>query len=264
MLNRIRERFGTAGLVVSIMALVLALGGAAFAAGGLNALQKKQVKAIAKSLQGTGPAGPAGPAGANGANGKDGKDGANGRDGTNGTSVTTTPEAPGGNCGVQQAGVKLTSASGVNYVCDGANGTQGSEGDRGDPWTAGGTLPANATQTGTWVLNAAPDQEIAAFGEVVFESISFPIPLDDPPTVHFQTDADFGDFCTGSHEDPTAPSGHLCMYKDTLAFQTANVSFVGFSDWSGNPGATTTGALLLFAITNTSPGVAAGSWAVTG
>ena len=51
MFNRIRDRFGTAGLIVSIMALVLALAGGAFAAAGLNSKQKSQVRAIASSSQ---------------------------------------------------------------------------------------------------------------------------------------------------------------------------------------------------------------------
>lgn len=89
MISGVRNRIGTAGLVVAVIALVAALGGAAYAAsGGLTAQQKKQVKKIArteaKKLVGTGPAGPAGAPGAAGANGKDGANGANGANGKEG------------------------------------------------------------------------------------------------------------------------------------------------------------------------------------
>ncbi len=55
-----------------------------------------------------GPQGPAGPAGTNGTNGQDG------------TSVTVSAETAGANCA--NGGAKLVSASGTNYVCNGANG----------------------------------------------------------------------------------------------------------------------------------------------
>lgn len=50
MFERIHSQFGTAGLVLSVVAIVLGLGGGAYAAkqAGLNKKQKKQVKNIAK------------------------------------------------------------------------------------------------------------------------------------------------------------------------------------------------------------------------
>jgi hypothetical protein len=87
------EPFGRAGLVVGIVALVFALMGGAWAAsGGLTAKQKKEVKAIAKSFQGTGPAGAQGAQGtpgSNGTNGTNGKDGAAGVGGPPGPLLET-------------------------------------------------------------------------------------------------------------------------------------------------------------------------------
>ena len=49
MLTRIHRKLGTAGFVISIVALVAALGGGAYAAsGGLTGKQKKEVEKIAK------------------------------------------------------------------------------------------------------------------------------------------------------------------------------------------------------------------------
>ncbi len=95
MLSRFRERFGTAGLIVSIAALVLALAGGAFAAsGGLTGKQKKEVKAIAKQFAGK-PGAP-GAQGAQGAAGANGKDGAPGPKGATGSEGATGPEGPPG------------------------------------------------------------------------------------------------------------------------------------------------------------------------
>jgi hypothetical protein len=93
MISRIHGKLGTAGFIISIVALVAALGGGAYAAsGGLTGKQKKEVEKIAKKYAGkpgaTGAAGPAGPAGAKGdvgAAGAAGTDGTNGTNGTNGT-----------------------------------------------------------------------------------------------------------------------------------------------------------------------------------
>jgi hypothetical protein len=69
----------------------------------------------------TGAAGPKGDAGAAGAKGDTGAPGAKGdtgAPGADGQSVTVASEPLGANC--PSGGVKLTSVSGTNYVCDGA------------------------------------------------------------------------------------------------------------------------------------------------
>jgi Collagen triple helix repeat (20 copies) len=119
MLSRVHSKLGTAGLFVAVVALVAALTGAAFAAGGLTKQQEKQVKKIAKKYAGKrGPQGPQGPAGANGAPGAKGDTGARGPEGLEG------PEGP--------------------------------RGLEGNPWTAGGVLPSGETETGTWGFGAEP------------------------------------------------------------------------------------------------------------
>lgn len=89
MVSRIHSKLGTAGLVVAIVALVVALTGAAYAAGGLTKQQEKQVTKIAKKYAGkkgaAGPAGPQGPAGAKGDTGAKGNTGSPGAPGAPGS-----------------------------------------------------------------------------------------------------------------------------------------------------------------------------------
>ncbi|HVQ58663.1 MAG TPA: hypothetical protein VMS60_07120 [Solirubrobacterales bacterium] len=99
----IKEPFGTAGLIVACIALVVALGGGAYAAsGGLTGKQKKEVKKIAKEVAGApgapgapglagpaGPQGPQGPPGADGATGGKGATGATGKAGKDGVTGVT-------------------------------------------------------------------------------------------------------------------------------------------------------------------------------
>jgi hypothetical protein len=90
-----REPFGKAGLTVAVIALVMALVGGAYAAGGLTKSQEKQVTKIAKKYAGKpgapGATGPAGPAGSAGAAGKNGTNGTNGKDGSPWTAGGTLP-----------------------------------------------------------------------------------------------------------------------------------------------------------------------------
>lgn len=177
MISRIREQIGTAGLVVAIIALIAALGGAAFAAsGGLSGKQKKEVKAIAKSFQGTGPAGAAGKDGAPGAAGKDGAQG---------------PEGKQGPQGVQ-----------------GVPGTPGKDGKEGSPWTAGGILPSEKTETGVWGGGGS--------GGLVAIPISFTLPVEPPPTLVFVApeETKVAEGCPGIAAGglPLADPGKLCVY----------------------------------------------------
>jgi hypothetical protein len=96
MKRRLKEPFGKAGLTVAILALVLALVGGAYAAGGLTKSQEKQVTKIAKKYAGkpgaagaTGPAGSAGSAGPAGKEGPQGKQGIQGVQGPPGTTGFT-------------------------------------------------------------------------------------------------------------------------------------------------------------------------------
>ncbi|HEY0390452.1 MAG TPA: hypothetical protein VGC63_01950 [Solirubrobacterales bacterium] len=283
MFSTLRNRFGIPG-VISVIALVFAMFGGAYAAsnssGGGKATASAKAKKGPRGPKGaTGPAGPVGPAGPQGAAGAKGDAGANGSNGTNGSpgspgapgqSVTTTEILPLEECG-DQSGVMLHSASGENEVC---NGADGEDGEDGSPWTAGGTLPTGATETGTWNLSAIPAQEEPSLG-AVFVPISFPIPLgatlDTAHTV-FVPEGGSDANCTGSFASPTAPSGYLCVYtvqmKNSAPAQVGGSSFIAFPDGFGTTGTTGTNLLINVIDDPNTPGEdsasALGTWAVTG
>ncbi|MGN6202677.1 MAG: hypothetical protein ACTHNY_09760 [Solirubrobacterales bacterium] len=101
MLKRIHNKLGTAGLLVAVVALIAAVAGTAFAAGGLTKKQEKQVIKIAKKYAGkpgaqgpkgdTGPAGAQGPKGDVGPNGDKGDTGSQGPEGPPGPTETELP-----------------------------------------------------------------------------------------------------------------------------------------------------------------------------
>jgi collagen triple helix repeat protein len=76
----------------------------------------------------------------------------------------------------------------------GSQGIPGEPGDPGDPWTAGGTLPSKATETGAYATNAG--------GASGAQPISFNIPLAVPLDENHQKVVDFakgtGDLTSGS------------------------------------------------------------------
>jgi hypothetical protein len=266
----LRERFGAAGMVIGVIALIVALGGSAYALTGADKkLIKKEAKKWSKKFAKPGPAGPQGLPGANGlpgatgndgAPGANGQDGAPGQDGADGDSVTANLEAPGGpNC--TNGGVAFEIAGQeAGAACNGAQGAPGAPGD--DSPFAGGTLASGATLKGSWSLGANPNDGLAGLGGAVFTSISFGIPLSSAPTPHYSSEANFGDTCTGSAESPTAPSGHLCVYEGP-AF-VSNYAFLTFVGTAGLFTADITGAALGFEITDAEPMLVYGTWAVTG
>jgi hypothetical protein len=139
----LRDRLGPVGFTVSIIALVFALAGGAYAASnGLSGKQKKEVKAIAKSFQGTGPKGDAGAAGTNGTNGKDGTNG------TNGESVAVTALSPGQE-GCAAGGSKFAVGATSAHVCNGTNGTNGSNGTPGESVTISAASGGECATGGT-------------------------------------------------------------------------------------------------------------------
>ena len=137
MYKRYKERFGTAGVVLGIVALILALGGTALAASKLNGTQKKEVEKIAKKYAGKpGAAGTNGQNGAPGAKGDPGAAGTNGTNGTNGKdgkSVKLVNSAP-TNC---EGGYtyEIEGSGAKNEVCNGEDGADGDKGDKGDQGT---------------------------------------------------------------------------------------------------------------------------------
>jgi hypothetical protein len=258
MFSLLRNRFGIPG-VISIIALVFAMLGGAYAAsdnGGSG-------KATASAKKG--PRGPRGPRGKPGKQGPVGPVGPQGPAGNNGSQGPRGDKGDKGDVGLQ--------------------GPQGPTGPVGSAWTAGGTLPVGSTETGIW----APPVKRATFtgtdsgGDTYTNagvtlgveqiSVSFLIPLaapltcpDGPGTATCQThvfsEPNFADFdeagpgtdgCSGNFENPTAPSGHLCVYGAGLG---ATVSPIG--------GALPIGFVLPLTPTGTGNINMQGAFAVTG
>ena len=272
----IREPFGTAGLVIAMIALIAALGGGAYAASGaLTGKQKKEVEKIAKQFAGkpgekgaAGPAGPAGGAGAKGDAGAAGTKGDPGSSGGAGKSVTVTETSCGGLGGaeVKQEG----SASGVE-VCNGEEGSPGNPGPpgpTGNPWTAGGTLPVGSEETGFWTIQGQA-------GKTSFAPISFPIqmpaPLKAAQTFYgtgseFElTETEFTKHCPGvnSTQPKVANAGNLCIYFDPNS-ESGSGTFEGVFRNVGevSGGTTRAGGALQFSFLE--DGWVSGSFAVKG
>jgi hypothetical protein len=156
----------------------------------------------------------------------------------------------------------------------GPKGDSGPEGEAGSPWTAGGMLPSQATETGTWTFGQSVPGE-----SNYFLPLSFPIPLSAPlegqSHVHYINAAGkeviggnevTSSACLGSVTEPEATPGDLCVYE-TFAF---NVSVKSesiadpsvFKEGTFPVGAGRTGATLVVGSTSTTA-VAAGTFAVT-
>jgi collagen triple helix repeat protein len=184
MFSTLRNRFGIPG-VISVIALVFAMFGGAYAASNSSGGGKATVSAKAKKgprgpKGATGPAGPAGPQGPAGANGKDGAAGKAGANGTNGDpgadgkSVITTPINV-GDPGCNTLGGTEVEVEGSGQAEEVCNGEEGAQGAQGDPWTAGGTLPPGDTETGAWSWGT---YSVTALVEYV--PVSFSVPLAAP------------------------------------------------------------------------------------
>jgi hypothetical protein len=267
MFHRFHDRFGTAGVVIAVIALVVALGGTALAAGKLNGTQKKEVEKIAKKF--AGKPGANGAAGAPGEKGAPGANGTNGTNGTNGKSVAVAAEPEGENC--EQGGIKVEvegSVASKKYVCNGA------------PWTAGGTLPDEATETGTWSV----PEVVLIPGLYTTESeylvpIDFTIPVTPAPVFTFVPNAPGGGFGTATGCPgvvgglPQAASGRFCVYGVGIKLglnEYPSGTGVTTSDPTdieqGEPGVTPAGTLLKVKCTGGLEGACSGKglWAVTG
>jgi len=280
MFSLLRNRMGVPGLI-SVIALVFAMGGGAYAAngggdgatdsakkknrkgGGGAALAKKFSKRFSrqfsfqfsKKFAISGPQGLPGPQGPQGDDGDDGDRGPQGPAGDDGKSVEVFEIEEGeAECNELGGALLVEEKEGEEVeVCNG---------ERGDPWTAGGTLPVGETETGAYGFVVSPAG--AGVG-----SISFSIPLATElanSNVHVVTEEEAEEgtgpaACPGSAADPEAASGHLCLYStDNIAATEFTPSI--FKPTAGQ-GAGRTGALLAPDFVE-GEGVAVGTWAVTG
>ncbi|HKT83797.1 MAG TPA: hypothetical protein VJQ84_08175 [Solirubrobacterales bacterium] len=271
MFSTLRTRFGIPG-VISVIALVFAMFGGAYAAS--NSSDGGKATASAKAKKGprgpkgpkgdtgpAGPQGPAGPAGAKGDTGTAGSSGANGKDGVGVTTAAASPaECPSG-------GTKFTSASGTSHVCNGEGGSGG-----GFPET----LPSEKTETGIWGSGLQTPQGRHTF------PISFPIPLEESPIpVIVGAEESSKPGCpgrgggplppTGAYEPtiPEADPGRLCIYLNKVvevsppdvAISVKKASYEE-GEWLLTSGVSQTGAYLeLICLENNCQ--ATGTWAVT-
>ena len=207
MISRIHEKLGTAGFVISIIALFAALGGGAYAAsGGLTGKQKKEVVKIAqteaKKYGKTGPVGPAGPTGPAGSKG-----------------------AP----GATEKGEKGDSGN------PGRNGEDGACSENNPSCI----LPSGATLTGDWsfVARGAETFETEVGGTTTthtlgvtgaYLEINFPLSVPSlsdgstPPASKFDPEQNYigaGDpstsECPGTVHEPEAAPGHVCVYAQS-------------------------------------------------
>jgi hypothetical protein len=265
MFSTLRTRFGIPG-VISVMALVFAMFGGAYAAsndsGGGKATASAKAKKGPRGPKGaTGPAGPAGPVGPAGAAGAKGDAGSAGANGAPGQSVQGTPIASGGACGTGVTGVKYTLNSTSTNICNGKNGTTG--------FTK--TLPSEMTETGVFVFEEHTAAALPATARVE-TSISFPIPLAEDlgeSQVHLEpatggfTGAD-AIACPGSSAEPLAKPGNLCVYnggKEGAEFEPGGIYPVDGENQFAISGASTGGAVLIYLLEPDTR--VRGSWAVT-
>jgi hypothetical protein len=269
MFQVIRTRI-TPATVIATIALILAMTGGAYAASRFLITSTKQIKpSVLAQLKGragaTGAAGPAGPQGPAGAVGT-GTLGPEGKAGAPGQSVTSAA-ASAGEC--PSGGSKLTSASGTSAIC---NGKAGKEGPEGSPWTAGGTLPAGATETGVWVLGEVPSAGGAIGVSFAKTAISFPIPLAkriaEEAKIHVFQGTTIPTGCSGTVAggnvtELKAAEGNLCMWIHAKeGFNKGNAELLPEDPETGSPGVGTHGAVIGAA--GEEGASAEGTWAVTG
>jgi len=261
MLQRTRERLGGAGMVISIIALVVALAGTAYAAAKLNGTQKKEVEKIAKKFAGkpgekgaTGLTGPPGPVGPKGAAGVDGK------------SVTVTSAGLSSACGAR--GGAIVEEKGTPPGVPVCNGEEGKE---GAPWSAGGTLPTEPVEEteegGEVFINRPIETGVWAFHGGTTEAwvpFSFPIRLPirlEEEEVHFSSDGNFGDFCGASANFlEVKVAGSMCIYGDG-SLTNATLKEVCRPGCNSN-GTSPAGGFLVFKLTSTEAS-GSGAWAVS-
>ncbi len=258
MFSMLGTRFGIPG-AISVMALVFAMFGGAYAAqsdsGGKATASAKGKRGPRGAKGAAGPAGPQGPAGPvgakgdTGAPGANGKDGANGKNGTNGISPAGTVFTGEAN-GCKEGGVKFVGAN-TTVACNGVKGTNGQTG-----FTE--TLPSGETEQGAWSLGP-----LSGGPGLGFVPISFVIPLDETPVVHFiKTAGEDGVACPGTAAAPAAAGGHLCVYATFLSEEPEpekfEINFGGAEAFGG-------GATLFLFFQGVKPAqiFGNGTWAVT-
>jgi hypothetical protein len=262
MFSQIRNRFGTAGLVVAIVALVAALAGGAYAASGaLTSKQKKEVKAIAKKFAGKpGPQGPAGPQGAKGDTGAKGDNGAKGDTGSPGSPgkniVKTTLSAGQGGCVEGGIAVEVEGSGVKTSICN------GEEGEPGSPWVVG-AAPTGALMKGTWMVEGDP----TAGSQALYSAISLTVPIGGNIEAALRGPVEFGGVkCGGTADSPEGlkevASGNPVTTPTALCIYTKAAEKVKTANPQMSVNASGAGAVLTFESTEEGHAYAYGTWAM--
>lgn len=223
--RRLKEPFGKAGLTVAVLALVLAMVGGAYAAGGLTKSQEKQVKKIAKKYAGK-PGAP-GANGTNGTNGSPGAKGDTGAAGTPGTSVTNTALAK-GSVPCPEGGAEFKVGAGAaTKACTGKEGPEGTFG--------GQTLPSGQTLKGFYAGSGWGEEGFPNAGVGVAQAaVSYALPLSAAPeAVYIAKEATPPAECPGTAAAPAAEEGFLCVFA-TAETNANGAGSVLFSEQSAN------------------------------
>jgi Collagen triple helix repeat (20 copies) len=186
MFSRIHERLGTVGLAISLIALVLAMGGGAYAAKGVIITKLSQIApSVQKKLKGKrGPTGPVGPVGSQGPAGAAGAQG---------------PQGP-----------------------TGPKGEEGEEGPIGPTGPTETTLPPGKTSTGSWGVK---DINLSVIWlNINFPLRVEPNPFDagTAPVEYIPPGAPATTNCPGSPDNPEALPGKICLYSSS----ESNISVV--------------------------------------
>jgi hypothetical protein len=252
MLSVLRNRFGVPG-IISVIALVLAMTGGAWAASKYIITSTKQIKpSVLKSLKGkTGPQGPAGPQGSAGPAGAKGADGA---PGANGQSVTNTALEP-GNEDCPEGGTEFQVGAGTpSFACTGEPGEQGPE---GSPWVVG-AAPTGAEMRGTWALNTN-----AAGAESVYAAVSTSVPLGGPIAIAIKAPGSFGPIeCAGTVENPLPPTNEGAPMPSVLCVYAGGSTNVNLEEMSKELGSSQAGAVLKLKTNEAGPANAFGTWSM--
>ena len=250
MLQSLHQKLGTAGFVISIVALVAALGGGAYAASSHLSGQAEEGSREHRQAPGQ----EVGKQGKRGKNGQNGLNGANGAVGPVGLPGAGGPQGLPGAKGADGA-AGAAGATGAN----GANGEEGLEGPEGPEGAEGETgftetLPSEQTETGTYAVGRLTEEG------AVFVPLSFPIPLAANVDVHFFAEGAAPTAeCPSGPVEPEAAPGNLCVYETSgfgLTYEFAENSETGEQEEAGK-----TGTALTF--TGEEFASSRGTWAVT-
>ncbi len=277
MYSRIREQFSTTALILSIVALVFAMMGGAYAAS--NASKAKLIPGP-RGKQGKpgkegpqGPAGPQGLAGAPGAKGDPGLKGdqgipgPKGNDGAPGKSVKVKPLAIGGQPECEETGGALVEEEDGSPKVPVCNGKKGEDGEDGT-FDFSIKLEPGEVETGVWAFNNLD----LADGEVRLP-VSLTVRLneavftEESQRVWFTGEPNFSAHCTGNASEPVVVNAaELCIYAAGAGLSSA--TFGGaFRPGAGQPGGTQglnpLGGYLKF-ISTADNASGSGVWAVKG